>query len=366
MRHATAENVRHTTCQAQPSNHITALTPERLLQAKLAFSCRRAAITQMETLIAGDIQPRSGDLVLARVDKIGQHKNIETPHGRRHLFVGDEIIVCYGNRYAPDQFEAEVPADLSPCDLVAAGGVASTQLSRHDAMAMPTSITPIGLVGDALGGRLNIARWALRPARITARGPKVIAVVGTTMNAGKTTTAANVIRGLAQAGFDVGAVKVTGTASPNDTGFFRDAGANPVLDFTDAGFASTYRVSDIELEAILETLLSNVAHKQVVVIEIADGLFQQETNVLLRSPLFKRVVDGVVFAAGDAMGAKAGIEWLHANGLPVLAVSGVLTRSPLAIREAEAATGMPVLTLQMIIAGADDLVKGLPVRCAQP
>jgi len=47
------------------------------------------------------------------------------PNGRRQtLFEGDEIIVAYANRHAPDQFEAEVPDSLSDCHLVASGGVA--------------------------------------------------------------------------------------------------------------------------------------------------------------------------------------------------------------------------------------------------
>lgn len=70
--------------------------------------------------------PHAGDLVLARVVKIGQHPRIELPDGRRsHLYIGDEVIVCYGARYAPDQFESHVPKEMGPCDLVAAGGLAS-------------------------------------------------------------------------------------------------------------------------------------------------------------------------------------------------------------------------------------------------
>ena len=35
-----------------------------------------------------------------------------------------EIMVAYGNRYAPDQFEAELPKTMASCHLAAAGGVA--------------------------------------------------------------------------------------------------------------------------------------------------------------------------------------------------------------------------------------------------
>ena len=65
------------------------------------------------------------------------------------MLPGDEIIVCYGNRYAPDQFEALVSDDLGLCDLVASGGIASCEVNRHERMLPPTQILPIGLVGDA-------------------------------------------------------------------------------------------------------------------------------------------------------------------------------------------------------------------------
>ena len=107
----------------------------------------------MKTLIMGPIRPRSGDLVLARVERLGYQTRLELPCGRKAcLHVGDEIVVAYGDRYATDQFEAEVPPDLGPTFLVATGGVASRMLSRAKGIRPATNITPIGLVGDARGG----------------------------------------------------------------------------------------------------------------------------------------------------------------------------------------------------------------------
>jgi hypothetical protein len=45
------------------------------------------------------------------------------------------------------------------------------------------------------------------------------------------------------------------------------------------------------------------------------------------------------------MGAAGGVQWLERKGLPLIAVSGALTASPLAMREAQRAVGVPVLTL---------------------
>ena len=74
----------------------------------------------------------------------------------------------------------------------------------------------------------------------------------------------------------------------------------------------------------------------VVIIEIADGLFQGETSRLLNDPVFSRHVDRVLFSAQDALGALAGEQILLSAGLDLAAVSGRLTASPLAADEARA------------------------------
>ena len=329
------------------------LTPERLAGVRIAYSARRVERGAMNTLLRGPIKPRAGDLVLARVDRLGQNQRIELPHGRRaQLYEGDEIIVCYGNRYAPDQFEAVVPDRVEECHLVAGGGIAAKMLSRHGGMKRPTTLVPLGLVGDADGHRVNVADWALPKPAPTAARPYTVAVVGTAMNAGKTTTAANLCKGLIRAGLKVGAAKVTGTGAGCDRWTLADTGAHPVLDFTDAGYASTYRVSPSQVENIMTQLCGHLVAEGAafIVLEVADGLFQEETARLLASPTFAGQVDGIVFAAGDALGAVAGVEWLRRRRLPVLAVSGLLTASPLASREA-AATGLPVLSQQQLARG---------------
>ena len=115
----------------QPRDRGEPLGSKRLASAKRAFTTRRVELgSGMRLLRTG--QPRAGDLVLAQIESLGQHQRVESPHGRRaQLYEGDEIIVVYGERYAPDQFEAVLPEDLGPCDLFAGGGVAGKVVSRH-------------------------------------------------------------------------------------------------------------------------------------------------------------------------------------------------------------------------------------------
>lgn len=323
------------------------LREDRRAAAKRAFTTRRVDL-DMATRLRSDLRPRAGDLVLARVVQLGQHQKLESPHGRRaQLYEGDEIIVSYGERYAPDQFEAVVPEDFSPCDLVAGGGVAGKVLSRHAKIRAATRIEPVGLLADDGGKVLNLAKFGL--PRLTAKAalPPVVAVVGTSMNAGKTTAAAGLIHGLSRAGLAVAATKVTGTGSGGDLWTMLDAGARSVLDFTDHGHASTAGLGHDRIESVALSLIAHCAAEKpdVIVVEVADGLLQRETGALLRSPRMRDVLHGVLFAAGDAMGAVAGHQWLVETGHRVLGVSGLLSASPLAQREAEAALGRQVLSL---------------------
>src|SRR3954467_2461933 len=135
----------------------------RVARAKRAYTIRRVVPNAMKTLIVGpSVAPASGDLVLVRIDEIGKQRRIELTDGRRaHLFPGDEAIICFGNRYAPDQYEGVIGEDLSSCDLVAAGGIASCEITRNERMIPSTRITPLGLIGDVDGNRLNLRDFAV-------------------------------------------------------------------------------------------------------------------------------------------------------------------------------------------------------------
>lgn len=336
--------------ESAPRDRGEPLGLARLERAKRAFTTRRIEFEQGMRLLRS-AKPSAGDLVLARVEVLGQHQRIESPHGRRaQLYEGDEIVVAFGERYAPDQFEAVVPEDLSACDLVAGGGVAGKVLSRHAKMKRATRIQPIGLLADSCGSPVNLSRGALPHRPLRGGRPQVIAVAGTSMNAGKTTTAAGLIHGLSRAGLKVAATKVTGTGSGGDVWSMVDAGACKVLDFTDMGHAST---AGLPLELIERTAISLIAHcaaeaPDAIVVEIADGVLQRETGWLLSSATFRQAIDGVLFAAGDALGAVGGRDWLVSKGHRVAGVSGLVSASPLATREAEAAMGLPILTLDQL------------------
>lgn len=338
--------------------------PQTLLaQAKYAYSTRfvHAAAASSNFVIDTDKtqQPLAGDVVLARVTEIGKHKRLEGPNSRRQtLFIGDPIVVSYGSRYAADQFLAVLPNDLGPCNLAAAGGLASEVIEQHDRIDFATELEPVGLLKHPDGRRVNVRDFAPHSFETSVTTPTdeeaathipVFAMLGTSMNSGKSTTLACLAHGLVRAGLRVHVGKATGTGAGNDTHLFTDAGAHRVLDFTDFGYSTTFGLSYSEVEKIFTSLADELSkdtgsgRPDVIIIEIADGIFQGETRELLTSPNFVERVNNVVFSASDALGAVGGASILSSLGHNPLAVSGVLTASPLATREATAALDVPVL-----------------------
>lgn len=345
---AAARNEVQQQIDAQRARTIRAAYTTRFVAAELQRNPQDFEIVRRANMV-----PRSGDVVIANVAELGKHTRLQSPVSRRQLmFVGQEIMVAYGHRYAPDQFLAHVPDNLGPCQLVAGGGVASEVIEQHASIDKATQLEPVGLLmrqGKVVNlqdfAPLSIENESPQAAQIDAPRPPVIAVLGTSMNSGKSTTLGCLVNGLVNSGMQVAAGKATGTGAGNDPNLFTDAGAFSVCDFTDFGFPTTYR---LDYETVRDLLVAMIREQSAtgagtVVIEIADGLFQGETSRLLRDPIFTAQVDRVLFSAQDALGAQAGERILLDAGLDVAAVSGVLTASPLAAMEAQAQLATPVI-----------------------
>lgn len=331
--------------------------PQRLAEAKRSYATRCLPSDISEFKIDETRIPKVGDVVLARVKRLGQHRRIELVNGRRaRMFLRDDIVVVYGNRYAPDQFEAIVPEDLGACHLVASGGIAGQMIYKHGAMKRPTEIEPVGVLIQNDGESVNLLDYGVSSLASPRPLPPVIAVVGSSMNTGKTTAVASLVKGLTLGGFRVNAGKVTGTGSGCDIWHVLDAGAGKVMDFLDAGYPSTYLLSPSLVEHIFVDLVGhlNLDGPDFIIIEVADGLFQAETANLIKAKVFRETVAGVLFTAADSLGAVHGVEMLQRWTVPVFAVSGVLSRSPLAMRETLDAVDISVISRQAL---ADPAVK---------
>lgn len=330
--------------------------------AKWAFTTRRVAASDVIALKPVDRSAKAGDLILAEITEVNQHKKIQRADGRDSVsYAGDLVVLCLGDRYAPDQFMGRAEMRDDALDLLAGGGVCGVVEAKHAKMSKPTQLRPLGLVAGKDGNTLNIADYAIDDAQIPEH-VTVIGVFGASMNAGKTTAAVSIAHGLAKAGYKVAGVKATGTGAFGDFNAFRDAGID-VTDFTDAGMPTTFRMPMQRIERGFHALVGQAAARgaEIVVVEIADGVFQGETAAILKDSAIVNRMDGILFATSDALGAVGGVSTLARYGHRPFALSGMLSLSALGTMEAETETNLPVISRDALCDGktAADLVAPL-------
>lgn len=320
-------------------------------KAKWAFSTRRVDQTQAHALDTDFAATRPGDLILGQLLSIGQHQRIQLSVGRPStLYPGDLVVLPCGARYAPDQFEGIAEIDPEGCDMLAGGGCLGRMLERNARIKAPTRIKPLGRIMNARGQALNVADFALPRAAGRSTLP-VIAVLGAAMNSGKTTATVALSHGLTRAGCRVATIKATGTGAFGDYNDYVDAGTHVVADFTDAGMVTTYLEPLERIKQGIDDLLwyGQRSGAGIAIMEVADGLFQKETAALIADEMFQERVAGVVFACGDALAAAGGVAELARLGLEPVALTGMLSCSPMASAEAQAATGIEVVTRDQLL-----------------
>jgi hypothetical protein len=297
-----------------------------------------------------DRQPQVGDVMYGKVIRLGQHVELENKSGRIHrLNEGSTGIFVFGNRYAPDYYEGFIPTEITTkVDLLARSGLVGNVQVKNSSIGEPTQIKVLGYVCDGNGDVVNTRHYSLiKPKKSEKKEDraKLILVVGTSMNSGKSTSATACCWALTSMGYDVRASKVTGTASLKDILHMQDAGASIVNDFTHFGYPSTYLLAQLEVVKIFNDLDLKYANnpKNYWVVEIADGILQRETAMLLRSPDVRSRIHKLIFAAHDTFGAIGGLNVLKQEfDLVPDAISGVCSSSPLAIRELAEFTDIPV------------------------
>jgi hypothetical protein len=331
------------------------LTDEMKTSMRLSYALRRVPQASFASLVPHPAFPQPGDIVLARVEKVGKNTRLELPDGRRcTLHEQDLLAVVFGNRYATQQFEGYAHSNGDFCDLLSMGGLCGLVESKHDSVAEPTRLRLLGALADANQRPLRLADFALAPLpTLRMSQPQIIAVCGTSMDAGKTHTVMSLIMGLRRQGSRVTAIKLTGTATGSDRWSMLDAGACVALEFLDGGLPATYLSTVDELLRLYNLLVAHASAQGAdsVVVEIADGLLQRETAALLQTARFKTSVDAWVLATSDPLGAVGGVSMLRQWQIEPMAISGRISMSSLCIQEVQVATGVPCLTAKQLQRG---------------
>ncbi|GAB4413921.1 MAG: DUF1611 domain-containing protein [Bacteroidia bacterium] len=319
---------------------------------KTAYTCRNITVAGIDSTRNMTRIPHAGDMALFEVLTLGKHVRIQDDQGNhRSIMPGDHLMLAFGHRYASAQFEGYVPeAPLEVYHLLGQGGVVGEVRSAHASYraAGPTTLRLIGYAFDETGAFINTHyRAEMRPTLGPVAAHTILSV-GTSMDSGKTTTAAYLCRGFSRAGKRVAFIKLTGTCYSKDAQLSLDLGAAMSIDFSHFGYPSTYMCSTEELTRLFYELVSVVqqaVQPEVILIEIADGLLQRETAALLQHQPFMRAIDDVVFSSGDSLGLLGGLHVLQHYNIQPRALSGLLTASPLMVQEARALSTLPVLHL---------------------
>lgn len=339
---------------------------------KKAIICKSVKEFQIARHLNKTRIPQAGDVAIFRVLSIGKHKAIQNDLGKNsYIFEGDYIMAAFGNRYATNQFEGYVPDAVMPqYQILGQGGCIGVLKSMH-AKFENIGATELKLVGYAVNSKKEVINThylkekelEFKPGR--PRDYEVILSVGSSMDSGKTTSAAYLCRGLKNAGNKVAFIKLTGTVFSKDKRFVRDCGAHIAVDFSNLGFPSTYMYSRQQILNVFEGLLNKVEsiNPDFVVVEIADGLLQRETNMLLTDGEFMSTVDHIMLSCGDSLGVLSGLDYLDRINFQPFAISGLINASPLLCGEIKSATQIPLLNLDQLM--SKTVVKHLAQKQVQ-
>lgn len=328
---------------------------------KKSYICKDIVFFDVDEKNVSGYIPKVGDVAIFEVISIGKHHSMQDDQKRNcAIYPGDWVMASFGTRYATEQFEGYVPAKpMTEYHILGAGGTVGIIHSMHAKFRHvgPTRLRMIGYAVDRSGTVLN-TKWMKQSICKSFTGnqaslTRIILSIGSSMDSGKTTTAAHMVRGFKNAGFRTGFIKLTGTVYTKDCDLAYDNGADIVADFSDLGYPSTYMCTEHELLDIFETLLSKINAQDLdfVVMEIADGIFQRETEMLLKNASFMSCIDSVVFSASDSLAAVQGVKELEAMNIHPRALCGLFTASPLLVRELRNRVNLPVLTIEQMAGG---------------
>ena len=170
----------------------------------------------------------------------------------------------------------------------------------------------------------------------------VVLLIGTSMSAGKTTSAKVVIHLLKERGHRVVGTKLTGAGRFRDVLAMRDAGADAILDFVDVGLPSTV-VDPALFERRLDLLLALIAAERpdVVVAEAgASPLEPYNGDVAMHA--LGELVACTVLSAFDPY-AVAGV--IHGFGRRADLVTGPAAATSAAVELVDRLTGLPALNV---------------------
>lgn len=213
----------------------------------------------------------TGDYVVCKIVKKGSDTfKLELPNGRmRGVMGGESLVGALGIRHATLEATGswEKTGANGIMHVLTAGGLLGKLTSKS---VYIHEMTKVQYVGHAFRNdkKLTMNNF-VKSIEYKAFNIPVVLFVGTSMSAGKTTSARIVTNIFKMAGLKVVAAKLTGAGRFKDILAIKDVGADAVFDFVDAGLPSSICDRNTYLGKVnyIKNLISSV-NADVAVIEI--------------------------------------------------------------------------------------------------
>jgi hypothetical protein len=197
----------------------------------------------------------SGDFVLGEITgPINRLLPFELASGRMvQALRKDSVVGAFGNRSATLE-AAGSWMDISGDSMHAMTGAGLFGKVTSLSTLIP-SVTALDYKGHVVRNGKKVCMSDFTIGSTGKFNVPTVLLVGTSMSSGKTTTGRFVVHELERMGSKVVAAKLTGAGRYRDILSFRDAGAEAVFDFVDAGLPST-----VEPEAIFRQAIRPLLH----------------------------------------------------------------------------------------------------------
>lgn len=286
----------------------------------------------------------TGDYVAGEVISTPSRlSRIELTSGRMvEVVEGDLIVGAFGVRYATLEAVGGWQGIGRDRLMEALTGAGLFGKSTSRSALLPPLLSLLYRGHVVLDGEKATMGDYVSPAPERAFKLPVVLLVGTSMSAGKTTSAKVIVRLLREAGLEVIGAKLAGAGRYRDILAMQDAGAEHIFDFVDAGLPSTV-VLESEYQHALRNLLSRMAGEgaDVVVAEVgASPLEPYNGAVAIRE--IRQNVRCTVLSASDPY-AVTGVTKAFGNR-PDL-VTGLATSTSAGIELVEKLSGIKALNV---------------------
>jgi hypothetical protein len=287
----------------------------------------------------------AGDYVVGSIAiPRGGLSHIELTSGRLIQAVeGDSVLGALGVRHATMEVVGsyEAVGTDGRMELLTAGGILGRATSVS---AMFPPLMQVDYRGHAVraGKTLRMRDFARRPREQSEYSVPTILIVGTSMSAGKTTSAKIIIRQLKRAGFRVVGTKLTGAGRYRDILAMSDAGADAIFDFVDVGLPSSVLDPEQYRKRLRDLLgLIREARPDVVVAEAGASPLERYNGKVVLDEL-SQAVSFTVLCASDPY-AVVGV--MRGFGIIPDLVAGLATSTNAGVELVEKLSGARALNL---------------------